>query len=79
MEIIVVGTGCAKCKKLEEIAREAVSEMKIEANVKKMTDIKEIAQTGILMTPGLIIDGKVKSTGKVPSKDEIKKIINASM
>jgi len=79
MEITIVGTGCAKCKKLEEIAREAVSDMKVEADIKKMTDINEIAKTGILMTPGLIIDGKVKLTGKVPSKEEVTKIIRASM
>ncbi|KJS88216.1 MAG: redox-active disulfide protein 2 [Peptococcaceae bacterium BICA1-8] len=79
MEITIVGTGCAKCKKLEEIAREAVSDMKVEADIKKMSDINEIAKTGILMTPGLIIDGKVKLTGKVPSKEEVTKIIKASM
>ncbi|KJS21436.1 MAG: redox-active disulfide protein 2 [Clostridiaceae bacterium BRH_c20a] len=79
MEITIVGTGCAKCKKLEEIAREAVGDIKVDAVIKKMSDINEIAKTGILMTPGLIIDGKVKSTGKVPSKAEVTKIITASM
>ena len=79
MEITIVGTGCAKCKKLEEIAREAVSDMKVDADIKKMSDINEITKTGILMTPGLIIDGKVKLTGKVPSKEEVTKIIKASM
>jgi small redox-active disulfide protein 2 len=79
MEITVVGTGCAKCKKLEEITREAVSELNVDAQVNKMTDINEIAKTGILMTPGLIIDGKVKLSGKLPSKNEVMKIIKSSM
>lgn len=79
VEITVVGTGCAKCKKLEEIVREVVSEMGVEADIKKMTDVAEIAQTGILMTPGLMIDGKVKLKGKVPSKTEVEKIIKASL
>lgn len=78
MEITVVGTGCTKCKKLEEIVREVVTEKGFEASINKMTDIKEIAQTGILMTPGLIIDGKVKVSGKLPSKAEVEKIIESS-
>jgi len=57
MEITIVGTGCAKCKKLEDTVREVVGEQGVDASITKMTDIKEIAQTGILMTPGLIIDG----------------------
>jgi len=79
MEITVVGPGCANCRKLEEIVKEVVSDLNLEANVKKMTDIKEIAQSGVLLTPGLIIDGKVKMSGKVPSKAEVTKIIKASM
>ena len=79
MEITVVGTGCAKCNKLEEITREAVNELNIKAEIKKMTNIKEIAQTGILLTPGLIINGKIKLAGKVPSKEEVKKIIKGSL
>lgn len=75
MEITIVGTGCTKCKKLEEIVREVVGEQGLEASISKMTDIKEIAQTGILMTPGLIIDGKVKVAGKLPSKAEVEKIL----
>lgn len=79
MDIKIVGTGCAKCKKLEEITREVVQELNVDAEVGKISDIKEIAQTGILMTPGLIIDGKVKLSGKVPSKEETVKIIKASL
>ena len=78
MEITIVGTGCTKCKKLEETVREVVGEQGVDASINKMTDIKEIAQTGILMTPGLIIDGKVKVAGKLPSKAEVEKIIESS-
>lgn len=78
MNITVVGTGCTKCKKLEELVREVVAEKGIEASIDKMTDINEIAKTGILMTPGLIIDGKVKVAGKLPSKAEVEKIIETS-
>ena len=78
MNITVVGTGCAKCKKLEEIVRQIVSEKDIDASVEKMTDIGEIAKTGILITPGLIIDGTVKMSGKLPSKAEVERIIDSS-
>jgi len=79
MEIKVVGTGCAKCNKLEETVKEALKDLNVEAEVSKISDLKDIAKTGILMTPGLIIDGKVKLSGKVPSKEEAIKIIKASM
>lgn len=79
MEIKVVGTGCAKCNKLEENVKEALKDLNVEAEVSKISDLSDIAKTGILMTPGLIIDGKVKLSGKVPSKEEAIKIIKASM
>lgn len=79
MDIQIIGTGCAKCNKLEEIVREVVRELNIDAEIGKISGIKEIAQTGILMTPGLIIDGKIVLWGKVPSKKEATKIIKASL
>jgi len=79
LNIKIVGTGCSKCKKLEETVREVVQELDIEAQIEKISDIKEIAKTGIYLTPGLIIDGKVKLSGKVPSKEETIKIIKASI
>ncbi|EGW39558.1 thioredoxin family protein [Desulfosporosinus sp. OT] len=75
MEIKVLGTGCKKCKQLEELVKEVVKETKTEAVVIKVTDIQEIAKAGIMLTPGLVIDGKVKSTGKVPSKADLVKLI----
>lgn len=78
MNITVVGTGCFKCKKLEEIVKEVVAEKGIEASVNKMTDVMEISKTGILMTPGLMIDGVVRLSGKLPSKKEVEKIIESA-
>lgn len=75
MEIKILGTGCPKCQALEKAVREVVGEMGIDAEVKKVSDVNEIARTGVLITPGLMINGKVKSAGKVVSKDEIKKYI----
>ena len=78
MEIKVLGTGCKKCKQLEELVKEVVMETKVEAEVIKVTDIQDIAKAGIMLTPGLMIDGKVKFTGKVPSKADLVKLITES-
>ena len=75
MDIKILGTGCTNCKKLEAVVREVVQEMAIEATVEKVTDFKEIAAYGVMMTPGLVIDGKVKLAGKVPAKAEVLNII----
>ena len=75
MEIKVLGPGCPKCKKTEEVVREAVAESGVEATVVKVTDMLDIARHGVFGTPAVVIDGKVKSVGKVPSKEEIKKWI----
>ena len=72
MEIKVLGPGCPKCKQIEQRIREAVAEAGVEANVEKVTDIMEIAGYGVLGTPAVIIDGQVKSVGKIPSTKEIK-------
>ncbi len=79
MDIKIVGSGCAKCKKLEDTVRMVVQELSVDAEIGKISDIKEIAETGILITPGLIIDGKVKLSRKVPSKEEVTKIIKSSL
>jgi small redox-active disulfide protein 2 len=72
MEIKVLGPGCPKCKQTEQRVREAVAEAGITANIEKVTDIMEIAGYGVLGTPAVIIDGEVKSVGKIPSTKEIK-------
>jgi len=79
MEIKILGPGCAKCHALEKAVKETVSEMGIAAEVTEVRDINEIARTGVLLTPGLVINGKVKSAGKVINKNEIKKYIEQEM
>lgn len=75
MEIKVLGTGCTKCKSLEKVTREAVEKTGVNATVTKVEDIVEIMQYGIMTTPALVIDGKVVVKGKVPSVDEISKLL----
>ena len=76
MEIKVLGPGCMKCRTLEKNTQEALKELGIIAEVKHVTDLKQITNYGVFMTPGLVVDGKVKLTGKVASKDEIKKLLS---
>ena len=73
MDIKVLGMGCTRCNDLEKHVRNALAELGVAASIEHVTDIKEIAAMGVLMTPALVIDGKVVSQGKVPSKDELKK------
>ncbi len=72
MEIKVLGPGCPKCQKTADNVKQAVSEAGSDAGVDKVTDVMEIAKLGIFTTPAVVIDGDVKSVGKVPSVDEIK-------
>jgi small redox-active disulfide protein 2 len=71
VKIEVLGSGCANCKMLEEHANEAVSMSGIEAEVVKVTDAAEIASRGVMSTPGLVIDGEVKSAGRIPAAADI--------
>lgn len=75
MKIEIFGTGCPKCKKLFENVQEAVKLLSLEAEVVKVEDIQKITDAGVMMTPALVVDGKIKSTGKVLSVDEIMKIL----
>ncbi len=75
MEIKVVGSGCANCKKLYAQTKDAVKELGVEAEALYVTDLQEIMKTGIMRTPGLMINGKVKSMGRVPAVKEIKQLI----
>jgi len=75
MKIEILGTGCKKCKKLEENAQEAIKSAGVEATIEKVEDMKTIMEYGIMSTPGLVIDGKVKSTGKVLKPKEIEKFL----
>ena len=72
MKIEILGPGCPRCKKVAELAEEAVKESGVEAEIIKVTDIKEIMNHGVMFTPALVIDGEVKSAGKIPGIEEIK-------
>ena len=71
----VLGPGCPKCEKLKAHAEEAIAELGIDATVEKVTDIMEITDFGVMMTPALVVDGEVKVVGKVPSSEEIKELL----
>jgi len=73
VKIEVLGTGCPRCKEVEKRVMDVLAETGIAADIEKVTDIRKFAQMGILSTPGLVINGKVKAQGKIPSKDEVKK------
>jgi len=75
MIIKVLGSGCANCKKLEENTKKAVEDLGIEATIEKVTDFKKIMAYGVMKTPALVVDEKVKIMGRVPSADEIKKCL----
>lgn len=71
----ILGTGCPKCNKLAEQTKEAAETLGIEYELVKVTDINKIMDFGVMMTPALAVDGEVKVSGKVPSVEEIKKMI----
>ncbi|MEM2870113.1 MAG: thioredoxin family protein [Thermoplasmata archaeon] len=75
MKIEVLGTGCAKCRRLEENVRRALSEAGVQAEVVKVEDLDQIIGRGVMMTPALIIDGEQKAVGRVPGVEEIKKML----
>ena len=72
MEIKVLGPGCPRCKQTEKVVKEAVAEAGVAADVEKITDMMKIAGYGVMGTPAVVIDGQVKSVGKVPSKADVK-------
>jgi len=76
MKIEILGMGCPRCKQLIANAEAAVKELNIKAEISKITDIGKITRYGVMMTPALVIDGRVISAGKVFNKDEIKKFIS---
>ena len=78
MKVQILGTGCPKCKQLSANAEKAVAELGLEADIEKVTEIKKIAEFGVITTPALAVDGEVKSSGKLLSPEEIKQYLAAS-
>jgi small redox-active disulfide protein 2 len=72
----ILGTGCPKCRKLAEIAENAAKELGIDFTLEKVTDINEIMNFGVMMTPALVVDGMVKVSGRIPRSDELKAMIS---
>jgi small redox-active disulfide protein 2 len=75
MKIEILGMGCTRCNTLEQQVRKALEELNVEAEVSKVADLDKISSYGVLMTPGLVINGKVLSSGKLPSMSDLKEWI----
>ncbi|MFA5925654.1 MAG: thioredoxin family protein [Parcubacteria group bacterium] len=75
MDIKILGTGCPNCRKLEANTEQALEELKIKADIEKVTEIKDIMSYGILGTPALVVDGEIKVYGRVPETKEIKELL----
>lgn len=75
MKIQILGTGCAKCQKLGAAAKQAAEEMNLSFEIEKVTKLDEIMRFGVMMTPALAVDGAVKVAGKIPTVEEIKKLL----
>ena len=75
MNIKILGSGCQKCKTLEKLTREVVTQNGIDATITKVEDIVEIMKYGIMTTPALVVDEKVEIKGRIPSSDEIKRVL----
>ncbi len=74
-KIQILGTGCPKCRKLEETVRAAASELGLDCAIEKVTEITEIIKFGVMTTPGLVVDGELKTAGKVPPLEKVKELI----
>lgn len=72
MKIKVLGPGCSKCQEAEKVVKEAVAEAGVTADIEKITDIMKIAGYGVFGTPAVVVDGEVKSVGKIPKKEDVK-------
>ena len=74
-QIVVLGPGCSRCEKLAAMSKQAADELGIDYELEKITDIKRFPEFGVMMTPGLVVDGELKVQGKVPSLDKIKAML----
>ena len=75
MQLLVIGSGCAKCKTLAQFTEQAVKELGVQAEINKVTDLKQIMALGVMLTPALAVNGTIKVVGKVPSVAEIKALL----
>lgn len=78
MKIEIVGPGCTRCITTEKNVKEAVKQLGIQAEITKVTNVAEFAKKGVMFTPGVVVDGQVKVSGKIPTVDEIKQILSAN-
>ena len=76
MKIQILGSGCAKCRTLTAVAEQAAHDLGLQYELEKVTDVKRFPEFGVMFTPALVVDGVVKSSGKVPSLDEVKKLLS---
>lgn len=76
MKIQVLGTGCPKCKKLEEMARKAADELNLDCSIEKVSRINDIMAMGVMSTPALAIDGKVVVSGRLPGDAELREMLS---
>lgn len=79
MEIKILGTGCPKCKSLENLTRDVVAKNGIDATISKVEDIMEIMKYNVMSTPALVVNGKVEIKGRVPSAEEIKQVLTKTI
>lgn len=79
VEIKILGGGCANCKRLEQITRKVVDNLNVQAEFIKVTNFAEIAELGVMSTPGLIVNGKILSSGRIPAEVEIEEWIRAAI
>ena len=75
MKLQILGTGCAKCNALTQATEQAAQTLGVPYELEKVTDLNRIMSFGVMMTPALVVDGKVKVSGKVPSVDDLKKLL----
>lgn len=76
MDLKILGTGCSKCKKLEEVTKAAADELGIQYNIEKVTEVDKIMTYSVMSTPALVVDGKVKVAGRVPTVEDLKKMLS---
>jgi small redox-active disulfide protein 2 len=78
LKIEILGTGCPKCRALADAVTKAVADLSLQAEVVKVTDIDEIVNRGVMLTPALVVDGEIVAVGKVPSTEELKKLLGGA-